>query len=139
MRQGELTALPDYADLQPRLRAVLDARDRIPQVTRRGDFFYNFWQDAAQPRGLWRRTTLAEYRLTEPALQQLATIVRGADTSRLDLAPQSAGLYALSLGLSQLFSDDHTMLRHGLVMYDALHAWCRSCQEETHAWPPKIA
>jgi hypothetical protein len=72
-------------------------------------------------------------------LRQLATIVRGADTSRLDLAPQSAGLYALSLGLSRLFSDDHTMLRHGLVMYDALHAWCRTCQDETHAWPPKMA
>jgi hypothetical protein len=65
--------------------------------------------------------------------------VRGADTSRLDLAPQSAGLYAISLGLSQLFSDDHTMLRHGLVMYDALHAWCRTGQDETHAWPPKMA
>jgi hypothetical protein len=82
---------------------------------------------------------VAKYRLDEPALQQLATIVRGADTSRLDLAPQSAGLYALSLGLSQLFSDDHMMLRHGLVMYDALHAWCRTGQGETHAWPPKMA
>ena len=82
---------------------------------------------------------VAKYRLDEPALQQLATIVRGADTSRLDLAPQSAGLYAISLGLSQLFSDDHTMLRHGLVMYDALHAWCRTGQDETHAWPPKMA
>jgi len=82
---------------------------------------------------------VAKYRLDEPALQQLATIVRGADTSRLDLAPQSAGLYALSLGLSRLFSDDHTMLRHGLVMYDALHAWCRTGQGETHAWPPKMA
>ena len=82
---------------------------------------------------------VAKYRLDEPALQQLATIVRGADTSRLDLAPQSAGLYALSLGLSRLFSDDHTMLRHGLVMYDALHAWCRTGQDETHAWPPKMA
>jgi hypothetical protein len=82
---------------------------------------------------------VAKYRLDEPALQQLATIVRGADTSRLDLAPQSAGLYAISLGLSQLFSDDHTMLRHGLVMYDGLHAWCRTGQGETHAWPPKMA
>ena len=82
---------------------------------------------------------VAKYRLDEPALQQLATIVRGADTSRLDLAPQSAGLYAISLGLSQLYSDDHTMLRHGLVMYDALHAWCRTGQGETHAWPPKMA
>ena len=82
---------------------------------------------------------LAKYGLADPALQQLAVIVRGADTSRLDLAPQSAGLYALSLGLSHLFADDHEMLRHGLVMYDALYAWCRACQGETHDWPPKMA
>jgi hypothetical protein len=69
-------------------------------------------------------------------LQQLAVIVRGADTSRLDLTPQSPGLYALSLGLSQNFSDDHEMLKHGMVMYDALYAWCRHCQKETHNWPP---
>jgi hypothetical protein len=81
---------------------------------------------------------LAKHGLDDPALQQLATIVRGADTSRLDLAPQSAGLYALSLGLSQLYADDHEMLRHGLVMYDALYAWCRACQGETHNWPPKM-
>ncbi|HSB24229.1 MAG TPA: chromate resistance protein ChrB domain-containing protein [Burkholderiaceae bacterium] len=71
---------------------------------------------------------LAKYELDDPALAQLATIVRGADTSRLDLTPQSAGLYAISLGLSRLHADDHEMLRHGLVMYDALYAWCRSCQ-----------
>jgi hypothetical protein len=82
---------------------------------------------------------LAKYRLHDPALQQLAAIVRGADNSRLDLAPQSAGLYAISLGLSQVFGDDHEMLRHGMVVYDALYAWCRSCQHETHAWPPKMA
>ena len=82
---------------------------------------------------------LSKYGLSDPALQQLATIVRGADTSRLDLAPQSAGLYAISLGLSQVFADDHQMLRHGLVLYDALYAWCRSCQDETQAWPPKMA
>lgn len=67
---------------------------------------------------------LRQHGLTDPALQQLAVIVRGADTSRLDLTPQSAGLYALSLGLSQCFADDHELLRHGLVMYDALYAWC---------------
>jgi len=66
----------------------------------------------------------------------LATIVRGADTSRLDLAPQSAGLYAISLGLSATITDDHEMLRHGLVMYDALYAWCATLQNETHRWPP---
>ncbi|MGH8550432.1 MAG: chromate resistance protein ChrB domain-containing protein [Methylococcales bacterium] len=80
---------------------------------------------------------LKKYDLDDPALQQLAVIVRGADTSRLDLAPQSAGLYALSLGLSQNFKEDHEMLKHGMVMYDALYAWCKHCQTETHTWPPK--
>ena len=79
---------------------------------------------------------LAKYELTDPALQQLAAIVRGADTSRLDLTPQSAGLYAISLGLSNQFKDDFEMLKHGLVMYDALFAWCKDCQEEAHNWPP---
>ncbi len=73
------------------------------------------------------------------ALQHMARIIRGADTSRLDLTPQSSGLYAISLGLSDMFSDDHDMLEHGLVMYDALYAWCRHCQAEGHAWPPKMA
>jgi hypothetical protein len=81
---------------------------------------------------------LKKYQLTEPALQQLALIVRGADTSCLDLTPQSAGLYALSLGLSQKFADDHEMLAHGLVMYDALYLWCKNCQQEQHNWPPKM-
>jgi hypothetical protein len=81
---------------------------------------------------------LAKHGLTAPALQQLATIVRGADTARLNLAPQSAGLYAISLGLSQCFADDHTMLAHGMVVYDALYAWCESCQGEAHQWPPKM-
>jgi hypothetical protein len=81
---------------------------------------------------------LARYELHDPALEQLAQIVRGADTSRLELTPQSAGLYALSLGLSRNFADDHEMLKHGLVMYDALYAWCRECQGETHNWPPKM-
>jgi hypothetical protein len=71
---------------------------------------------------------LKKYRLDDPALQQLAAIVRGADTSRLDLAPECAGLLALSLGLSKNFTDDHSMLAQGMVMYDALYAWCRSCQ-----------
>jgi hypothetical protein len=79
---------------------------------------------------------LDQYRLDEPALRQLALIVRGADTSRLDLTPQSAGLFAISLGLGAVFEDDHAMLRHGMVMYDALYAWCRSLQAETHSWPP---
>lgn len=79
---------------------------------------------------------LSKYRLDDPALHQLASVVRGADTSRLDLTPQSAGLYAVSLGLSAIFPDDHEMLRHGLIVYDALYAWCRNCQGEAHNWPP---
>lgn len=79
---------------------------------------------------------LKKYQLTDPALQQLAGIVRGADTSCLELTPQSAGLYAISLGLSQCFSDDHEMLKYGMVMYDALYAWCKHCQAESHNWPP---
>jgi hypothetical protein len=72
----------------------------------------------------------------DPALCELAVIVRGADTARLDLAPQAAGLLALSLGLSALFKDDHEMLRHGMVMYDALYAWLKEARDETHGWPP---
>jgi hypothetical protein len=79
---------------------------------------------------------IARYGLNDPALSKLAVIVRGADTSRLDLTPQSAGLYAISLGMSATLPDDHEMLRYGLVMYDALYAWCAKLQAETHAWPP---
>jgi hypothetical protein len=79
---------------------------------------------------------LNRFGLADPALLKLAVIVRGADTSRLDLAPQSAGLYAISLGMSATFPDDQEMLRHGLVMYDALYAWCSKLQGETHGWPP---
>ena len=81
---------------------------------------------------------LRKYGLNEPALQDLAAIVRGADTSQLGLTPQSAGLYAISLGLSRVFTDDHEMLRHGLVMYDALYAWCREGRGEAHTWPPRM-
>ncbi len=82
---------------------------------------------------------LKKHELKDPALDQLALIVRGADTSRLDLTPQSPGLYAISLGLSHRYADDHEMLAHGLVMYDALYAWCQSCQAETHHWPPQAS
>ena len=65
------------------------------------------------------------YGIDDPALDRLATIVRGADTSRPDLTPQCEGLLAMSYGLSANFPDDHDMLRHGMVMYDALYTWCR--------------
>ncbi len=79
-------------------------------------------------------TFLKKYELTNAALQDLAVIVRGADTDRLDLAPQSAGLLAISLGLSHNINDDHEMLQHGLVMYDALYAWCCHARDEKHSW-----
>jgi rhodanese-related sulfurtransferase len=82
-------------------------------------------------------TFLRIYDITDPPLDQLALIVRGADTSRHDLAPQCGGLFAISLGLSANFPDDHAMLEHGMVIYDALYTWCRSLQAETHGWPPK--
>ena len=75
------------------------------------------------------------YRLSgDPALAKLAAIVRGADTAKLDLTPQSAGLHAISLGLSHNFRDDHEMLSHGMVMYDTLYAWCRQGQDEAYTW-----
>ena len=80
---------------------------------------------------------LKKYNLTDPALQQLAVIVRGADTDRLDLAPQSPGLLAISLGLSRNISDDHEMLRYGMILYDALYTWCQSARGERHGWEPR--
>ena len=79
---------------------------------------------------------LKAYRLTDPALDELAVIVRGADTGHLELAPQCAGLAALSLGLSRTFRDDHEMLEHGMVIYDALYSWCKEGKAETHTWNP---
>jgi prolyl oligopeptidase len=63
---AELTERPRFTDLRDGIREVLDADDRIPYVRRRGEHLYNFWQDAANPRGLWRRTTLEEYRTPDP-------------------------------------------------------------------------
>jgi rhodanese-related sulfurtransferase len=74
------------------------------------------------------------YRLRDPALEELALIVRGADTARPEIAPQAAGLAAVSIGLSCLVRDDHEMLEHGMVLYDALYAWCKQGKDEVHTW-----
>jgi rhodanese-related sulfurtransferase len=74
------------------------------------------------------------HQLQSAPLDMRATIVRGADTGVLDLAPQAPGLLAMSLGLSQMFADDHAMLRFGMLVYDALYAWCRQAKQETHGW-----
>jgi rhodanese-related sulfurtransferase len=80
---------------------------------------------------------LKRFGLSEPALDRLATIVRGADTARLDLAPQAAGLLAMSLGLSAICGDDQEMLAQGLLLYDTLYGWARLAAAETHGWPPR--
>jgi hypothetical protein len=67
---------------------------------------------------------IAKYQLRDAALDKLATIVRGADCGAPHLAKEAAGLLAISKGLSLNFADDHEMLRHGMVLYDALYAWC---------------
>ena len=79
---------------------------------------------------------LKYYRLRDPALDELALIVRGADTNHLELAPQAPGLAAISLGLSRNYKNDHEMLEHGMVMYDALYAWCKEGKDEVHTWNP---
>jgi len=79
---------------------------------------------------------MEDYRLVDSALLQLADIVRGADTGRMDLAPQAAGLFAISIGLSANIQDDHAMLRYGLVIYDALYASLTTARDETHNCAP---
>jgi hypothetical protein len=67
---------------------------------------------------------IAKYKLTAPSLEKLALVVRAADTGKPELALEAYGLLAISKGLSLNFRDDHEMLRHGMVIYDALYAWC---------------
>jgi len=78
---------------------------------------------------------LEEFGLHSAALDRLAPIVRGADTNRLDLAPQAAGLLAASLGLSRMHRDDLVQLDTGLALYDAFYRWSRDATEEEHNWP----
>ena len=83
---------------------------------------------------------IRRHELGHPALDELARIVRAADTSALHLAAQAPGLVAASLGLSAMFADDHAMLKWGMLVYDSLYAWCREAQAETHGWyPEKLA
>jgi rhodanese-related sulfurtransferase len=73
----------------------------------------------------------------DPALDRVATIIRGADTSRHDLAPQCAGLLAITLGLAAAQPDDAVLLEQAMPLYDGLYAWARFAAGETHGWPPK--
>ncbi|MDB5372265.1 MAG: sulfurtransferase [Belnapia sp.] len=78
---------------------------------------------------------LEEFGLRSPALDRLALIVRAADTARLDLAPEAAGLLAASLGLSHMYRDDLVQLEAGMGLYDAFYRWARDATAETHNWP----
>jgi rhodanese-related sulfurtransferase len=78
---------------------------------------------------------IEEFGLSSDALLRLATIVRAADTAKLDLAPEAAGLLAASLGLSRMYSDDLEQLHAGMLLYDAFYRWCRDATDETHNWP----
>jgi rhodanese-related sulfurtransferase len=80
-------------------------------------------------------TMIEEFGLKSEPLTRLATIVRGADTARLDLAPQAAGLLAASLGYSRMYRDDLEQLEAAMGFYDAMYRWCREATEETHNWP----
>lgn len=82
---------------------------------------------------------VAEFGLATDPLLRLATIIRGADTARLDLAPQAPGLLAASLGLSRIYADDLAQLDAGMILYDAFYRWCRDATDETHNWPSNKA
>ena len=81
---------------------------------------------------------IKKHQLTDRALLQLATIIRGADTNHFELAQQSAGLWAISAGLSYNVKDDHEMLAIGLKIYDALYSWSKYVQDEKHTLNPKL-
>ncbi len=80
-------------------------------------------------------TMIDEFGLHSPALDRFARIIRGADTEKLDLAPQCEGFLAASLGLSRMYRDDLAQLDAGMLLYDAFYRWCRDATDETHNWP----
>ena len=81
---------------------------------------------------------LKKHQLNDPVLHKLAIIIRGADTDRFDLAPQTAGLWAISAGLSYNYKDDYVQLNIGMKIYDALYSWAKYVQSERHTWNPVL-
>lgn len=77
-----------------------------------------------------------KHNIEDPAILQIAKIVRGADTDRFDLAPQSAGLWAISAGLSYMYRNDEELLALGMKIYDGLYSWAKYVQDEKHNWNP---
>lgn len=78
-----------------------------------------------------------KHKLSDPVIHQIAEIVRAADTDKFGLAPQAAGLWAVSAGLSYNYKNDHEMLSIGMKIYDALYSWAKYVQDEKHTWSPK--
>ena len=81
---------------------------------------------------------IKKHQLNDPVLLELAAIIRGADTYRFDLAPQAAGLWAISAGLLYNYRDDYEMLEIGMKIYDALYSWASFVKEEKHTWNPVL-
>ena len=123
--------------IDPRAEFFYAAESEVMEQARRLDAV-PFDIEGAAVSHEWERCSfdalLQLFELSSPALDKLAAIVRGADTDRPSIAPQAAGLLALSLGLSRLHGDDQEMLAAGMPMYDALFEWCRAGQAETHTW-----
>lgn len=84
-------------------------------------------------------TMLHEFELKTEPLERLATIIRGADTNKHELAPESAGLMAASLGLSRMYKDDNEQLNAGMMLYDAYYRWARDATDEGHDWPASVS
>ena len=82
---------------------------------------------------------LDEFDLHDPTIDQVANIVRAADTGELGQSREAPGLLAISLGLSANVSDDIVLLEQAMPVYDALYAWCKTARNETHSWPQKVA
>jgi rhodanese-related sulfurtransferase len=82
---------------------------------------------------------LDEFDLHDPVMNELARIIRAADTGKLDESREAPGLLAISLGLSASISDDQLLLEQGMAVYDALYTWCKTARDETHSWPQKAA
>ena len=79
-----------------------------------------------------------KHNIDDPAIVQIGNIVRGADTDRFELAPQSAGLWAISAGLSYMYKDDQELLGIGMNLYDGLYSWAKYVQDEKHSWNPAL-
>jgi hypothetical protein len=79
-----------------------------------------------------------KHSISDPAILQISKIVRGADTARFELAPQAAGLWAISAGLSYNYKDDEEMLAVGMKLYDSLYCWAKYLQDEKHRWDPAL-